>query len=191
MSPERSVTHVSGTDKFARQPEVDAAIRNTIGQTYIDLGLFPAASKQLDRAVDLRRRVLGPEHPDTLKSMTNLAESYRHQDKFAQAESLDSQALEIQSRVLGTEHPDTLKSMTNLAEVYRAQSKLAQAEALNSQAMEIQRRVLGPEHPDTLMSMYNLSLDYWAEASRRSRKRSTTRFWRSGAGCWVPSIPTR
>jgi Tfp pilus assembly protein PilF len=44
--------------------------------------------------------VLGPEHPDTLRSMNNLAVVYDDQGKYAQAEALYSQTLEIQRRVL-------------------------------------------------------------------------------------------
>ena len=58
--------------KFDRQPEVEAAIRDTIGQTYEDLGLYPEARTQLERALDLHRRVLGAKNPKTLKTMSRL-----------------------------------------------------------------------------------------------------------------------
>jgi len=156
---DRAAERIEG--KFAKQPEVQAAIRNTIGQTYTDLGLYPEAGRQLERAVDLRRRVLGPEHPDTLTALNNLAVAYVHEGKYAQAEALDSPTLEIRRRVLGPEHPDTLTSMNNLAIVYYDEGKYAQAEALDSQTLEIRRRVLGPEHPDTLVSMNTLITVYW------------------------------
>jgi non-specific serine/threonine protein kinase/serine/threonine-protein kinase len=153
---DRAAARIEG--KFVKQPEVEAAIRDTIGQTYADLGLHPEAEKQLERALDLRRRVLGPEHADTLKSMTNLAAVDERQAKYAQAEALDIQILEIKRRVLGPEHPDTLASMNNLAVVFDDEGKYAQAEALDSQTLEIRRRVLGPEHPDTLMTTANLAI---------------------------------
>ena len=150
--------------KFDKQPEVEAAIRNTIGTTYTDLGLYPEAAKQLEAAVDLRRRVLGRENPETLRSMNNLALVYMDEGgKFAQAEALANQTLEIRRRVLGPEHPDTLTSMSNLATIYYMEGKYAQAKALLNRAVEIQRRVLGPEHPDTLGSMNTLANVYWAE----------------------------
>ncbi|HXY13131.1 MAG TPA: serine/threonine-protein kinase [Terriglobales bacterium] len=158
---DRAAERIEG--KFAKQPEVEGAIRNTIGQTYDDLGLYPEATKQLERALDLRRRVLGPEHPDTLRSANRLANLYDKEGKYAQAEALHSQTLEIRRRVLGPEHPDTLESMNNLTNVYYNQGKYAQTEALDSQILEVRRRVLGPEHPDTLKSMNNLAVDYQEE----------------------------
>jgi len=150
--------------KFDKQPAVEAAIRKTIGQTYEDLGLYPEAAKQFERALDLRRRVLGPRHPDTLLSMTNLANVYEDDGKYPQAEALHNQALQIQRSSLGPEHRDTLNSMDNLAIDYESEGKYAQAEALQKQTLEIERRRLGPEHNDTLMSMSNLALVYADES---------------------------
>ena len=81
--------------------------------------------------------------------------------------------------------------MSRLASVYYLEGKYAQAEALDNQTLEIQRRVLGPEHPDTLESMSSLAGVYYVRASTPRPRRSTVRPWRSGAACWVPSIPTR
>jgi eukaryotic-like serine/threonine-protein kinase len=170
---DRAADRIQG--KFAQQPEVEAAIRDTIGQTYTDLGLHPEAEKQLERALDLRRRVLGPENADTLTTMNNLAAVYALEGKYAQAEALYSQALGIERRVQGAENPATLNSMMSLAIVYEEEAKYAQAEALHSQTLEIKRRVLGPEHPQTLRSMYYLAVVYqdegkYAQAEELSRE---------------------
>jgi len=158
---DRAAQRIQG--KFANEPGVEAAIRNTMGTAYTGLGLYPEAAKQLEAALDLRRRVLGREHPDTLRCMNNLANVYWREGKYPQAEALDDQTLQIERRVLGPKHPDTLVSMNNLAWVYSDEGKYAQAETLYSQALEIRRRVLGPEHPDTLVSMNNLAHVYWYE----------------------------
>ena len=42
--------------------------------------------------LSLRRKVLGPAHPDTLSSMTDLAVSYRDQGEIAKAEALEQEA---------------------------------------------------------------------------------------------------
>ena len=155
---DRAAARIAG--KFDRQPEVEAAIRDTIGQTYMDLGLYPEARTQLERALELYRRLLGAKNPKTLTTISRLGHTALLQGKFPQAETLYSQALEIQRRVLGPEHRDTLVTLNNLASVYRAQGKYPKAEALQNQTLEIQRRVLGPEHPDTLSSMNGLATVY-------------------------------
>jgi eukaryotic-like serine/threonine-protein kinase len=155
---DRAAARIAG--KFDRQPEVEAAIRDTIGETYMNLGLYPEARTQLERALDLHRRALGAENPKTLQTISRLGYTAYFQGKYAEAEALLGRTLEIQRRVLGSQHPDTVKSLHNLALVYEGQGKYAQAEVLDSQTLEMQRRVLGPEHPDTLASMNNLAIVY-------------------------------
>jgi len=57
------------TGKFDRQPGVEAAIRDTIGKTYMDLGRYPEARTQLERAWELHSRVLVAENRKTLSTI--------------------------------------------------------------------------------------------------------------------------
>lgn len=155
---DRAAERIEG--KFAKQPEVEAEIRQTIGQTYYDLGLYPEGRKQLEQALTLRRRVLGPDNPKTIETMLSLGLTALLQDKYAEAEEIDNRALEISRRVLGPENPVTLKCTSAVVKLYLAQHKAAQTEALAKQALEISRRVLGPEHPDTLYAAGNLAASY-------------------------------
>jgi serine/threonine protein kinase/Tfp pilus assembly protein PilF len=170
---DRAAARIAG--KFDRQPEVEAAIRDTIGETYVDLGLYPEGRKHLERALELHRVASGTKNTGTLNTMTRLGQVENLQGRYAEAETLFSQAFEIQRRVLGPQHPDTLKSMTNLATVYDSQGKYPQAAALDKQTLDIEQRVLGPEHPNTLVTMNNLGLDYdavgkYAEAETLQRE---------------------
>jgi len=65
------------------------------------------------------KHVLGEEHPDTLRSMANLACTYRDQGQWKEAEALEVVVMEKSKHALGEEHPDTLRSMANLACTYR------------------------------------------------------------------------
>ena len=158
---DRAAARIAG--KFERQPLVEASIRRTIGNTYMDLGLFPEAQRQWERTLDLQSRVLGEKHPETLQSMNKLALLYLRQGNYAQAEPLLTKVLQAQRSGLGEEHVDTLDTMNNLAVLYRYQGKYAPAEALSTKALEISRRVLGAEHTGTLDIMNNLALLYLAE----------------------------
>jgi len=57
---------------------------------------------------------LGENHPDTLKSMNNLAIVFWGQKRSVEATLLEVQVVEIRRRALGAEHTDTLKSMSTL-----------------------------------------------------------------------------
>ena len=51
---DRAAERIGG--KFNKQPEVEAAIRDTIGQTYMELGLYAKAQEQLELALNLNLR---------------------------------------------------------------------------------------------------------------------------------------
>jgi hypothetical protein len=95
---DRAASGIEG--KFEGQPLVEASIRQTIAKTYEDLGLYPEAERQINRALDLRRRVLGASHPDTLDAMTNLIGLYVRQAKYDLAEPLAVKALETNRGLL-------------------------------------------------------------------------------------------
>jgi eukaryotic-like serine/threonine-protein kinase len=155
---DRAAERING--KFVKQPELEASIRDTVGDTYWDLGLYLEASKQWERALALHRQVLGLDHAKALKDMSRLGRAAALQGKYGEAEALESQVVDAQRRVLGPEHADTLASMNALAGVYSGEGKFAQAEDVLARALEIQKRVLGPEHPSTLTSMHDLAYYY-------------------------------
>jgi len=153
---DRAAQNIPG--KFEKQPQVEAAIRSTIGNTYSDLGLYPEARKQLEQALDLDRRTLGPANPKTLQTMLSLEKTEESQGQYAEAEQLGQQLLQTSQRVLGPEHPNTLKAMNRLTSVYDDEGKDLQAEPLAEQALAVSRRVLGDEAPGTVASMHFLGI---------------------------------
>ena len=64
--------------------------------------------------LEISKRDLGEEHPNTLMHMTSLAILYEKQGRYDEAEPLYLQTLEISKRILGDEHPFTLKTMNRL-----------------------------------------------------------------------------
>ena len=80
--------------------------------------------------MEIQRRVLGPDHPDTLLSMGSLADTYAEQAKYAQAEPLFVQTLEISRLVLGPEHTRTLGFLSDFATLYQRQGNYALAEKI-------------------------------------------------------------
>jgi hypothetical protein len=63
--------------------------------------------------------VLGPDHPGTLNSRSNLAVAYQAAGRTDEAVALHEQVLADRERVLGPDHPDTLATRNNLANAYR------------------------------------------------------------------------
>ena len=123
------------------------------------------------KVMEMRKKLLGAEHPDTVISMANLADTYRKQGRWNEAEQLLIQVMDMTKKLLGEEHPDTLTSMGNLASTYRNQGRWSEAEQLEIQVMDMRKKLLGAEHPHTLTSMGNLAITYgnqgrWDEAEQ-------------------------
>ena len=95
--------------------------------------------------MEKRKQVLGDDHPDTLKSMANLASTYRNQGRWKEAETLQVVVMEKRKQVLGDDHPDTLTSMANLASTYRNQGCWKEAGTLQAVVMEKRKQVLGDD----------------------------------------------
>ncbi|KAF2185808.1 hypothetical protein K469DRAFT_777737 [Zopfia rhizophila CBS 207.26] len=81
--------------------------------------------------METRKKVLGPEHPDMLTTMANLALTYRNKGRWDEAEELVVQVMETCKRVLGPEHPDTLISMNNLSFTWKSYGKGGQGSQVN------------------------------------------------------------
>jgi tetratricopeptide (TPR) repeat protein len=129
-------------------------------QTLFEQGKYQEAIPLANNAVELAKRVYGPEHPNTAQSLNNLALQYRAMGEYAKAEPLLQEALEIRQKILGKDHPDTANSLNNLAELYRPMGEYAKAEPLSKEALRIRQKVLGPEHPETAQSLNNLAALY-------------------------------
>jgi tetratricopeptide (TPR) repeat protein len=101
-----------------------ARLLNNAGWYLYERGLYGQAEPLYQRALTVQERVLGPEHPHTLRTIHDLATLYRNQGKYEQAEPLYQRALTVQERVLGPEHPHTVASReayTNLLRVMHGQ----------------------------------------------------------------------
>jgi tetratricopeptide (TPR) repeat protein len=118
--------------KFQDEPFVEAAIHMTLGVTYMNLGDYDRSKYHLDHALQLKRIVLGKEHPDTLNAMNSLATLYKEQGRYKEAEALYLKAYEGLRLVSGENKADTLKLVQNLIGLYESWDKPQQAEEWRS-----------------------------------------------------------
>ncbi|MCS6803644.1 MAG: tetratricopeptide repeat protein [Acidobacteriota bacterium] len=85
---------------------------------------------------------LGPDDPRLASTCNNLAEVFRIQKKYAEAEGLYRRALVIREKHLGKEHEDVALIINNLAVLYAEQGHHDVAELLYKRAIEIAEKKL-------------------------------------------------
>ncbi|KAG2441974.1 hypothetical protein HYH02_009768 [Chlamydomonas schloesseri] len=139
---------------IAAAMELLATARDVSVATYLSYDKMEPLYRQ---ALELRSRVLGAEHPDTIQSITHLANCIKERGQCGEAEPLYQQALELRRRVLGEGHPETIRSINNLASCLYDLGQHDRMEPLYRQALDLRRHMLGAEHPDTLTSINNLA----------------------------------
>jgi CHAT domain-containing protein len=88
----------------------------------------------------IREKMLGPDHPVVAVSLNNLADLYKIQGQYTQAELLYKRALAILEKGLGATHPIVATSYANLALLYRDQNRLRDGLAAIRQSTRILAR---------------------------------------------------
>jgi len=127
---------------------------------HAEMGDYSRAEPLTRQSLEICRKVLGNEHPDTASCLDYLAKLYNLMGDSTKAEPLCRQSLEICQKVLGDNHPDTAASLNHLASMYCSRGENSTAEPLYRQGLGIYMQVFGNEHRDTAMNLNNLGAMY-------------------------------
>jgi serine/threonine protein kinase len=143
--------------RFDNEPLVEASIRETLGNTYRNLGDFEAAERHLRSVVQIRRDELGKEHPQTIYSCFQLCGALWEAGRTAEAHPLCLETVERSKRVLGKEHRTTLRSMNILALTHDNLADYNEAEQLFREILETSRKAFGQTDMITILAVGNLA----------------------------------
>ncbi|KAK5054617.1 hypothetical protein LTR84_001508 [Exophiala bonariae] len=118
-----------------------------------------------EEVLELDMTRLGDEHPETLKSMTNLANQYSDVGRYSEALQISEKVLKGYQSKPGEISSSALRSMHDLAIRYSEVGRWTEALDLTNKVLKLQKTYLGEGHPDTLRTMSNLTARY-TEAGR-------------------------
>ena len=150
--------------KFAKEPRVEASIRQALAQVYAELGEYDKAEGHAARALALREKALGPEHEATLDAMFTLGWNDYCAWKARQASNggrpcsggcWRSAAVRAARR-----HDLTLRAMNGLAAIYGRRNKDEDATKLHERILEVRLKTSGPSDRKTLVAKHNLGLSF-------------------------------
>jgi tetratricopeptide (TPR) repeat protein/tRNA A-37 threonylcarbamoyl transferase component Bud32 len=154
--------HAKLAQGFAGSQTTKGALLDALGQTFKGLGLYDRAVTVHTEARTVREAALGPDHPDTLTSRSNLAAVLRDAGQVAEAIALDEATLKRRTATLGPDHIDTLKSRNNLALKYVDAGRLKEAIALFESTLKLYETKVGRDDSLTFMCRHNLANAYQA-----------------------------
>jgi CHAT domain-containing protein len=122
-----------------------------------DRSVAAAASlKAATHSYEIRRRLLGPEHPLTARSLRWQGLAYQRLRQFDKAESSLRECERIRVKVLG-DNLDTAGTLESLALLKEEQDDIPAAIALCRRELDMRRRLFGEESTRTAESWHNFA----------------------------------
>lgn len=150
-------TQELATARVRYEPEVEAAVRTTLGRTYVALGLFNQAEPHLRTALELRRTVFSNQHVSVAESAEVLAVLLQIKGDYAEAETLYREALQVRRALLGGPHGDVASSLNNLGGLLKDAGNYAESETLLTEALAMTRELHGDDNLDVATCMTSLA----------------------------------
>ncbi len=127
-------------DSASLDPEIEAQIRHTLGQSYYGLGLYDSATPHAQRAFDLRLKHLGPRNQRTVFSLSWVAALAEERGELDEAEALTRRMVAMQRDVPNASDGELATAYDHLARVVASQGRLDESMALTLEAITLRRR---------------------------------------------------
>ena len=105
---------------------------NNLAALYQAQGKLKEAEWRYRRALNIKEKLLGPDHPDVAMTANNLAVLYKSEGKYEAAESLYRRALKIFEKALSPTHPKVVTCRANYTELLRAMNRKVEVRELKT-----------------------------------------------------------
>ncbi|MFT3762685.1 MAG: serine/threonine-protein kinase [Pseudoxanthomonas sp.] len=134
-----------------------AAARSALSASQRSLGDIDEAAANMEKVVETRKALLGPQHNDTLEAQRSLAVLRMQAQRKVEAVALQEQLVQTIIARYGNEHPRSLAARATLGAMYADSGRAEEALPLLESVLEARERVLGREHPETVRTRLNLA----------------------------------
>ncbi|MEM9460011.1 MAG: serine/threonine-protein kinase [Myxococcota bacterium] len=142
-----------------------------VGAVKLRQGDYDHAQRLHERALEIRQRRLGPDHPDVALSLNDLGKVALKKGDYASAKSYHQRALAIYEAALGSDHPKVAYGLTTLGAACFMLGDHEQAQRHHQRALRLKQNNLGPEHPKVGVSMGSLGRVLLSQGQPEQAKR--------------------
>ena len=111
-----------------------------------------------ERALAIREKELGPDHPDVATSLFGLANVYSDNGNSAKVEPLYLRALAIREKAFGSDHIFVSPILNNLGAFYRERGEYTKAQPVFERVLDIREKWLEPDHLLIASVLNNLAM---------------------------------
>ena len=112
-------------------------------------GRFDAAELEAEESMHIHKSLLGQEHPATLASIDNLAETFQESRRLKESVALRRLVLQEREKVFGSSDMDTLNALAALGYSLQLSGEYSEAERLHRRDLDERQKMLDhdPENP--------------------------------------------
>jgi len=147
-------------EELKDQPEVEASVRSTLGNTYVNLGEYDKGKPFLDKSYNINKNIYGEQSKEIAENIHDLGLYYDWVGDYKKADSLYDESIKIFRNVL--EEPTKIfgDALNNQAIVKMHFSEYDIAEKLSLEAIEISKKIEGEKSRNQAVMLNNLAYNY-------------------------------
>lgn len=138
------------------QPLLRASLLDTLGGIYTDLGLYDEARPLIDEALELRRKLHGETHAETIETRIRQA-SLAHYSGQGDAVSLFRQVLELYDASGGGDTEVLGDLLNDLGAALGAKGRIDEADEVLHRSLRVHEHLFGPRDLRVAKILHNLS----------------------------------
>ena len=131
---------------------------NNIGNVHSDLENFEKAQEFHTKALEIRLKTFGPNHPDVANSYGNLGVIAQNSDEFEKAMEYYYSALEINRSIFGERHTAVAYNFLQIATVCSDIGDFERAVVYYTLVIDMLSELLGESHPDLALAYNGLGI---------------------------------
>jgi serine/threonine protein kinase/tetratricopeptide (TPR) repeat protein len=140
---------------------LEASLAYNLGVLRYDEARFPEALAFLERALEIRLEIFGPQHHLVGAVHNTIGNVHQQTSQPQLAREYYARALAIWTGAYGEQHPHVAYALTNTANVLKDLGEYDAAVEHYSRAFEIMSAVNDADHPDLANIRYNLCVMRW------------------------------
>ena len=152
-------------EELAGDPELQSEMLSVLGELQLKRGAYASAEELHLRALEVRGRNFGENHPLVVKSQLELGGVYYWQTRYALAESIFTVALATERGRRPADDAALARCVSNLASAKNALGNEDEAEPLYKEAIDLDRRHYGARHLEVAADLNNYAA-YLGELGR-------------------------
>jgi serine/threonine-protein kinase len=135
-----------------------AALLKDLGMVRLQRNELDTAAEALNKSLEIRRSVLGADHPDIAETLQALAMVEQNRESSMPPRRTTGKRWRYERASWARVTRTPRRTRNNLASLLYQRQDFAGAAPIFRESMELQREALGPDHPRSATSMANLGV---------------------------------